>query len=135
MSKGGGGAAAVGLKRSPEHDHFRDILEQHLKAKLAAEQMSLGDLSQHLFGNRTSQKNYLFRATHADWGFAVPEGLHKLLNWLNLEPRDFAQDPHPGRPGDLEKAVLCYRGLPHQQRVQLLEICRAFVKAAAHEES
>ncbi len=133
MGKGGGGAAAVGLKRTEEHDHFRSVLETHMQAKLAHEKLSYGDLSKLLFGKATRQKNYVFRAANSTWGFAVPEGLHKILNWLNLEPRDFEVDPHPGRPGDLEKAVLCYRGLPHQQRVQLLEICRAFVKTAARE--
>lgn len=133
MGKGGGGAAAVGLKRTLEHDQFRALLEGHMQAKLAAEGLSYGDLSKLLFGKKTNQKNYVFRAANSEWGFAVPQGLHKILNWLKLEPRDFSEDLHPGRPGDLEKAVLCYRGLPHQQRVQLLEVCRAFVKTAARE--
>ncbi len=133
MAKRRDAVAEVGLEQTAEHDRFRWVLELHMQAKLAAEKLSYRDLTRLLWGKKAQQHNYVFRAAHASYGFSVPEGLHKILNWLELEPRDFAEDPHPGRPGDLEKAVLCYRGLPHQQRVQLLEIVRAFVKTAARE--
>ena len=88
-----------------------------------------------------SGKNWVFRAgvgsqakTRSNGGsgykVSVPENLHRLLNFLDLEPRDFVGEQRATRWGDLADMILRLDGIPVQQRRQLLDVVNAYLQAA-----
>lgn len=111
-------------------DHFRRILSQHMQAKMHREGLSFDKLSRHL-GFDSKKRNWLFRLAHdqdpSHPDVEVPDCMLALLDWLSMQPEDFAE--RPSEKGHVELAILSLDMVP-QQRNQLLDIVRAFFQAS-----
>lgn len=118
------------MREPIDRDAFRDKLTNYLEAKMQQRGMTLTDVCRELrIGPKA--KNYLFRALVRDDDVITPVGiptpLLSVLNWLELEPRDFP--PRRPRPGDLEECIRRL-ALDQQQEAQLLELVRGFLRNA-----
>lgn len=109
--------------------HFIETLSRHIEAKMEAEGKSYRDIANDIHQGGI---NYVFRARHGvenpRYKLGIPEPLIALLDYLQLEPTDFAKREKT-RPGDIENAILAYDGLPVESRRVMVDIFRAFVKA------
>ena len=119
---------------SEHDDRFRELLALHLREKMLEEKLSLDGVTKRL---GLTGRTYVFRASVGLGGddgepekyrVSVPENLHRLLNFLELEPRDFASKNTKSRWGDLADVVLRLEGISKQQRIQLLDVVNAFLQ-------
>jgi len=118
------------------HDanQFRKLLSVHIRTKMEEKCMSLQDVANHLnIGNR----NWVFRACAGDndderYDLGVPESLLKMLNWLELEPRDFTRGSSSS-PGHVIEAILSLDNFTYQQRTQLAAIVGAYFRESKAE--
>jgi hypothetical protein len=115
-------------------DRFRTLLERHIRARMAADGLSYQNVSEEC---GLQGRNYVWRAAtpEADVEYRIkgPENLGKLLDWLELEPRDFAQADTAAKPGHITDAIIRLAGVTVQQRRQLVDVVNAFLQAANKE--
>lgn len=113
--------------------HFRDRLAVHLRSKMAAEGLSLAGVAAQV---GTCSRNWVFRAAapgeHDDerYEIGVPKTLIAALDWLHLEPRDFAEGMRHVQPGHVADAILGLDDYTLQQRRQLVNVVNAFLRDA-----
>ena len=110
-------------------DRFRAQLALHLSARMRADSLSLKQVHAAL---GAGSRNWVFRATVGEgdderYKIGIPVPLLACLNWLELQPTDFANCDAVSQPGHVVHAILALDGIPPRQKAQLVDVVQAFL--------